>query len=412
MDQGRCVVGVDWGDRKHAYVVARERARGRGEFAADPEAIHTWVNTLRGLSPEGPIVVAVEQSRGPLIYALQRYDFIELVPVNPRAAKAYRESLYLSGAKDDPVDAELLCDFVLAHEGKLRRWQPDDARTRELRLLVEGRRALVGQRTSTTQALTAVLKQYFPQILTWFGDANSKLARAFVERWPTLEAAVHARRDAIIGLVRQHSRKKPAQLETLISQIRGAVALTNDPALIEPLSLLARSYVALLEVLEESIARFDDEAEKLWESHPDHDLFDSFPGAGPVLGPRLAVAFGLNRGRYDAASEIQRYSGIAPVIERSGRQCWTHSRFRCPKFLKQTFHEFAAASLPHSRWALAYYRQQCERGAGHHAAVRSLAFRWIRILYHCWKNNVPYREEEHISTLQRRRSPLVRRLVA
>ena len=79
--------------------------------------------------------------------------------------------------------------------------------------------------------------------------------------------------------------------------------------------------------------------------HPDHELFASFPGAGKVMAPRLAVAFGEDRSRWQEAREIQSYSGIAPVVESSGRGVWVHARWRCPKFLKQTFHEFAQTSM-------------------------------------------------------------------
>ena len=410
MEKVACVVGVDWGEGKHAYAVrSGSGEQHRGLIAADPESVHDWVRKLRDRYPEGVIVLGLEQSRGGLIYALLQYDFLEVVPINPRAAKAYRDSLYLSGAKDDPVDAELILEFVSAHRLKLRVWRADDAITRKLRLLVEGRRTLVNQRTSTAQALTAALKQFFPQILTWFDD-KPKLMRAFLSRWPTLEAAKRARADAIHNLARTHSRTKGGDIDALIGKIRSAVALTTDQSVVGALSLLAGSYVAILNALDDPISQYDHQIEQLWNEHPEQKLFDSFPGAGPVMGPRLAAAFGTDRHRFVDASEMQKYSGIAPVIERSGKQSWTHARWRCPKFLRQSFHEYAEASLPFSPWALAYYREQRHRGAGHHAAVRSLAFRWIRILFHCWKNGVAYNEQTHIEHLRRRNSPIAARL--
>lgn len=404
-------VGIDWGEGKHSFVIKGSKWEGRGEIGTGPEVVHEWAQELIAKCQGTRIVVALEQSRGALIYALQRYESFEIVPVNPRAASAYRQALYLSGAKDDPVDAELLCEFVKAHP-QLRRWQPDDVTTRKLRLLVEGRRRLVEQRTSTVQALTAALKQYFPQALAWFHGCDGKLARAFVMRWPTLSAAAAARREAITNVIRVNSRMKPERIEELVSSIRSTVPLTTDAAIIEPLSLLVVSYVRLLDALDTSIRSHDEKITSIWTEHPDRELFASFPGAGAVMAPRLAVAFGVDRDRFASAAQIQQYSGIAPVIERSGKQSWTHARFRCPKFLRQTFHEFAAASLPFSDWARAYYHQQRTRGAGHHAAVRSLAFRWIRILFHCWKTNTFYDEQHHIDTLRRRNSPIAARLAA
>jgi len=131
-----------------------------------------------------------------------------------------------------------------------------------------------------------------------------------------------------------------------------------------------------------------------------------------VLAPRLAVAFGLDRSRYEDAREVQQYSGIAPVIERSGRQFWIHARWGFPTFLHQTFHEFAAASLPQCEWARAFYQQQRERGAGHHQAIRALAFRWIRILFRLWKTGEEYDENRYLEALKKKGSPVVSRLAA
>jgi Transposase IS116/IS110/IS902 family len=100
-------------------------------------------------------------------------------------------------------------------------------------------------------------------------------------------------------------------------------------------------------------------------------LVRRFPGAGEALGPRLLLAFGSDRDRYQDAAEMQRFPGVAPVVERGGKSCWVHSRLACPKFLRQTS-EFAAYSRFWSPWARAYYDQMRSRNVAHHAAVRAL----------------------------------------
>lgn len=361
-------VGVDWGRSKHAYSLRTSDGQEcTGAFPARAEAVHEWIRELRAKHPEGTIVIAVEQSRGSFSYALQQYDFVELVPVNPRAAKAYRDALHLSGAKDDPTDAALLRDFVLMHRNQLRTWRADEEGTRKLALLVEGRRKLVDLRTSNTQAFTAALGQYFPQILDWFDDPISPLARAFLRQWSILAAVSTASHQSILRLVRTHSRKKPEAVEILLAAIRSAVALTTDQAIIEPMSRLALAYLEMIEALDTAIRGYNSRIAELTAEHPDQAIFASFPGAGSVIVPRLIAAFGTDRSRWTSASDLQSYSGIAPVIERSGQKSWTHARFHCPRFLRQTFHEFAQSSLPHCPWALAFYRLQRSRGAAHHA---------------------------------------------
>ena len=86
---------------------------------------------------------------------------------------------------------------------------------------------------------------------------------------------------------------------------------------------------------------------------------------------------------------------------------WVHFRFACSKFLRQSFHEWAALSITQSQWARAYYELQCRRGKKHHAAVRALAFKWIRIAYRCWKERVAYDENVYLAALAKHNSPLV-----
>ena len=164
--------------------------------------------------------------------------------------------------------------------------------------------------------------------------------------------------------------------------------------------------VQLVRTLLAGIADLDESIEEAAAAHPDFFIFESLPGSGPVLAPRLLAAFGSQRDRYRNADEVQTYSGIAPVIEKSGKKQWIHFRWACPKFLRQSFHEWAGHTIGYSVWARSYYRQQRSKGVDHHAAVRSLAFKWIRIIFRCWQDRVAYDESKYLAALARRGSPL------
>jgi len=152
---------------------------------------------------------------------------------------------------------------------------------------------------------------------------------------------------------------------------------------------------------------YDDEIAVRAPRHPDYALFSCLPGAGPHLAPRLLVAFGEQRERFASAAEVQKYAGIAPVTERSGQKSWIHWRWQCPTFLRQTFVEWAAQTINKSYWAGLYYYQQRAKGCSYQAAVRSLAFKWIRILYRCWITRTPYDEAKYLRALRERGSPLL-----
>ena len=95
------------------------------------------------------------------------------------------------------------------------------------------------------------------------------------------------------------------------------------------------------------------------------------------------------------------------MTERSGKKHWVHWRWQCPTFLRQTFVEWAAQTINKSFWAGIYYRQQRDKGCSYQAAVRALAFKWIRIIYRCWQSKTPYNEAAYLNALKRRGSPLL-----
>jgi hypothetical protein len=188
---------------------------------------------------------------------------------------------------------------------------------------------------------------------------------------------------------------------------RQSIPAIQDRAVIEAKSAAVRVIVQLIRILLEGIADLDERIEEAATAHPDFFIFKSLPGAGPALAPRLLAAFGSQRERYRNAGEVQTYSGVAPVIEKSGKKQWIHFRWACPKFLRQSFHEWAGHSIGYSVWARAYCRQQRGKGVDHHGAVRALAFKWIRIVFRSWKERVAYDENKYLAALTRRGSTLV-----
>ena len=199
-------------------------------------------------------------------------------------------------------------------------------------------------------------------------------------------------------------------IDERIQAIKVARALTQDVAVITAYRLQALVLVDQLRVTLQAIDRFDAQIAEIAPSLPDYALFKSLPGAGPHPTPRLLVAFGEQRERFATAAEIQKYSGVAPVTERSGNKCWIHWRWQCPTFLRQTFVDWAAQTINKSFWAGAFYRQQRDKGSSHQAAVRALAFKWLRILYRCWQTRTPYHESTYLNSLKKRGSPLLNQL--
>jgi transposase len=400
--------GIDWSDTKHDICLQAANHEER-EFAVLPhraDAIEAWAGSLRQRFEGQPVAVGLEIAKGPLVYALQKYDFLVLFPINPSTLAKYREAFTPSHAKADPTDAELALELLVRYRAKLKALRPQSAAMRMLLRLVEQRRRLVGDKNRISNRLTDALKQYFPDVLEWFADKDTPLFCDFLSRWPTLKHVKHARKTTLQSFFHEHHVRSPKLIEERLRAIRSATALTDDVAVVLPNQLLVLALIEQLRVTLQAIDRFDAEIATVSQTLPDYALFRTLPGAGPAFAPRLLAAFGEQRERYQSAAEVQRYTGIAPVTESSGKKHWVHWRLQCPTFVRQTFVEWAGATIPRSFWAAAYYRQQRDKGSSHQAALRALAFKWIRILYRCWQTRTPYDESTYLNALKRRGSPL------
>jgi len=403
-------IGLDWADQKHDLWIhpADDCKTQHLRLEQTPEALHEWVAKLRERFGNRPVAIGIETSRGPVISALMAYDFIVIFPINPKALKDYRAAFAVSGAKTDRTDAELLEEFIRLHRDKLKALVPDTELTRKLAGLVENRRHLVDERTRFVNQLHTTLKTYYPLAESLVGgQMNKPMAADFLTRLPDLQSLQKAEVPTLRSFFYKHNSRSAKKMEERLATLQKAKALTTDPAIITPARLLVVALAGMLMPLHLAIARLDKEIEQAMDQHPDAPIFRSFPGAGPALAPRLLVAFGTNRDRFQSAQEVAQFYGLAPVVVQSGNSKTTHMRYRCPKFGRQTFHENANCAFKKEPWARAYYEQQKKRHDDkHHQACRALAYKLIRIYFACWKHRNKYEPDHYLQALQKHGSPL------
>ncbi len=410
-NQFSAFAGIDWADQKHdVSIAASDSSKPVHQVVPHkPEALGEWLLKLRRLYPEGKIAICLEQSKGPLIFHLLAYDFLTLFPVNPKSLARFREAFAVGGAKSDFSDADLLRELVAVHHERLRPWKPDDEQTRTISFFAEGRRKVVDDRTRISNRLRSTLKMYFPQAIELAGHTlHSVMALDLLSKWPQLDDIQRAKKKTVKKFYLDHNSRSSELIEDRLKLISSTAPLTTDQAVIKSCLISVKMLIGQIAQLNSAIDEFEAELKSLYDSHPDKDIFDSFPGSGDALGPRLLSAWGSDRDRYDSAAAMQKYSGTAPVTKSSGKSKIVVRRFACPKFLLQTFHEFANCSRRSSIWAQAYYDMLREHGKSHHAAIRSLAFKWTRIMYRCWQDRSKYDEVKYLQALKKSNSPLLK----
>ena len=119
------IIGIDWADKKHDVCI-QVTATGQRQLSQIPhqsEKIDEWARSLRR-QYGGPMAVALELSKGPIVAALQKYDFFVLYPINPSSLVSYRRTFTPSGAKDDPTDAAYILDLLLRNPDQFQPLKP------------------------------------------------------------------------------------------------------------------------------------------------------------------------------------------------------------------------------------------------------------------------------------------------
>ncbi len=401
-------IGVDWAFAEHAIALFDTTTDTNEEAAlsSNPNAIHNWACNLQERFMGRPIALCVELSRGALIDQLAAFDFIDIYPLNPVTSARFRKAFAPSGAKDDPSDARRHLSILRQHRDQLRLWTPGNPQDRHLQLLSENRRKLVRLQVDLRNRLRSILRDYYPLALEVAGtDLASPMACAFLLKWPDLATLQRAQADTIRKFYYAQGSRRSDVIEKRLEKIKAAKPVSTEAALIEPSVLYMRSLAEQLKTLEQSLTEIEQALMTAYQTHADHALWQSFPGAGDVLGPRLLCAWTSDRSRLQSAQDMQVYSGIAPVRNASGKRKTVFRRYHRPVFIHQTFWEYAKCSVMYCDWAKAYIDEQTRRGIRKSTAYRSLAFKWQRIMYACWKSGTPYDENHYNSSLEKSRSP-------
>ncbi|MFV1969184.1 MAG: IS110 family transposase [Pirellulaceae bacterium] len=391
--QRTAFVGFDWASDHHDVVVVNQHGKIVEDFRFDDTA-EGWQLLIKKLSKYCDVAVAIETSSGATVERLLEAGYA-VYPVNPKAAKRYRERKAPSGTKTDRLDAWSQADALRLDGHTWRQLKADDPLTVELRLLCRDEIVLIEQRTAFVCQLRAALHEYYPVTLEAFGDWTLRSPWAFIEAFPTPEALTKAGKRKWEKFLHTHKLYNPATYAKRLNLFAQAQTFCGSQATTNAKSMLAVALAGQLRVLQSHLDKFRKKIEKLFAKHPDHDLFGSLPGAGEKLAPRLLAGLGDDRARFDSSEGLQCYAGTAPVSYQSGQIKRVRFRRACQTGLRQTVHLWANLSRTKCPWAQAYYQKKRKDGQSHACALRCLGQRWLKILWKMWQTRARYDPELH-----------------
>ena len=390
-------VGIDWAAETHAVCVLDATGRIRAQFTIGHTAAG-FADLLRRLArltgDPAAVAVGIERPDGRLVDVLLEAGY-PVVPVSPNAIKTWRDGEVLSGAKSDAGDAAVIAEYLRLRAHRLQPATPYTAQTKALRTVVRTREDVVDMRVAAANQLSALLDAHWPGAKAIFADVESAIALAFLTRYPTYPSAQHLGEKRLRAFCVKHGYSGRRTAAELLTRLRAAPAGSTDEALTDAVRDAVLAQVAVLTALTAAEKNLGRSVVAHLGEHPDAAIFTSLPRSGQINAAQVLAEWGDSRAAYDSPDAVAALAGVTPVTKASGKYRAVHFRWACNKHLRKAITCFADNSRHASPWAADVYARAIARGHDHPHAVRVLARAWIRVIYRCWIDGVPYDPNKH-----------------
>ena len=388
--------GIDWAAETHAVCVLDISGKAVARFTVvhSAEGPGRLIARLAGLGDPADMPVAIERPSGALVDALLEAGH-PVVPVSPNAIKTWREGEVVSGARSDPGDAEVIAGYLRLRQHRLRAAAPYSDQTRALRTVTRARDDVADLRVAAVSQLGALLDAHWPGGKAIFADLESRIALEFLTRYPTAASAARLDEAAITAFCREMgcSGKRPAAV--LLERLRAAPVRNCGDVLTTAVRDAVLALVAVVRAITGATRDLDRPVTARLGEHPDGKIFTSLPGSGQVSAAQMLAERGDCRQACDGPDSVAALAGVTPVTKASGKHRSVSFRWACSKRFRKAITTFAGNSRHASPRAAQIYAQARASGKDHPHAIRILARAWIRIIWPCWINGIPYDPDKH-----------------
>jgi transposase len=391
-------LGIDWASDKHDLCLMADDGRLLTEFSITHD-MQGFLQLQAALQASPRVRINIERSDGLLVDWLmaQGYD-VYMTPPNVLAHRRPRRS------KDDRGDAYLLAYLLRIEDLDCRPIPRQSLTVQHLKQLAMTYDLIVREQRRLANRLLYTLQQYFPAALQAFYAPHSLIGLAFLEAYPTPQAAQALSQKQLETFLRN-------QRYSYMDRLPKIYATLQEPAPFATMdcghTTALRVLIPLLRTLFHERVRLTRQLAAVFDSHPLAPWLRSFPGTnGPLTAARLLAWMGDDPGRFPSPQVLQAVAGTVPVTRHSNKQHSVEFRHACSHPLRQAIDDLARQSIRHSGWANAYFHDQLARGHAKPRAYRALANRWLGILWKLWQTKMPYDEAKHVANRAGKGHPL------
>lgn len=391
--------GIDWASEHHDVSIVNRLGMEVKRFRIEDDlnGYRELLNVLKSL--DGDIPIAIECKEHLLISFLVNEGY-RVYPINPKSADRYKDRYNVGGTKTDEIDAFSLANILRTdmHNHQQLAYSSEDVR--KLQILCSEYDKLTKDKNVFENQLYDVLSKYFPLALTLFGKNSCKTLYRLILEYSTYSKLKEARYDELEAFLKQNHYLNPKHIEKMYRSIQESDYYSSD-IFDEIFAYTAKTLCSCLLVLTERLEEMKKKMIRITKNHVLGEVFYSLPGSGDIMSPKLLAIMGDNKELYTDSAEVQAYTGVAPIVKRSGKSFRVVFRFACNKEHRDTLTWFAFCSMPYCSWARKYYDRKRSEGKRHFESLRLLAFKWLRIIYILWKNGEIYDEELHLNNMKR-----------
>lgn len=398
------LIGIDWSQDHHDVCIMNEAGAiiVRFEISHSPEGFAKLEKNIDKLDvPPANCLVALETAHNLLIDFLWSRGYTVFI-VAPSVTRSSRGRYGSSGAHTDADDAFLLADLLRTDRARFAPWKPDGLLVTQMKAKLSLVDSLTKSITRHSNQLHALLLRYYPQVLETFNDLQTQICLQFLITYPTPYGARAISYEQFDAFCRVHHYTHPKLIPELYARL-SRPSLKPDSTIVLALEDQGGFLARLVLNLVQQKARTIREVQKLFNDHPDSPIFDSLPGAGDLLAPKLLVMFGDHRDRFPGPSAIQSLAGTCPVTDQSGKRRRVYFRKACNRDHRNTAQQFAKSSTLQAEWAATYFSQGLARGMSNSHAYRCLANRWLGIIWKMWQTGQVYDEAYHMQQINKHR---------
>jgi transposase len=390
---GMRTAGVDWASEAHEVCISEEgRVNERFSATHDERGIAALAERLIRL---GVCRVAIERPDGILVERLLAAG-LEVLAIHPNQVKAARARFAVAHGKSDRFDAYVLAELARTDSHRFRALVPDGEETKALRALTRAREDLVGVRVELANQLRAQLQAFWPGALL-FAAVDSPISLAFIERYPSPGDARGLGAGRMAGFLAREGYSGRTDPAELLARMKAAPQGTAGPEEQRARRAVVLGLVTALSPVVAEIAALDTQIRERLAAHPDAAIFAPlFRDPKTTICPATLIAeFGDARGRYPTEAAMAADAGMSPVALESGKLRVATFRRACDKRLRVAVATLADSTRHWHPWAKEVYRRARARGQDHPHAIRTLGRAWIRVLWRCWRDEVPYDPARH-----------------